>query len=135
VTLAFGTFSAGHTIPDADKLSIDIFHTGSNRSLDGCLDLLLDEPSRKWLEGFVQKVMLRVANGELEGVDLDHDALDLENTYPYRQGRDAQWPTALRLVLFRMRNTKWKLTVRPSPPRTTSARPESAILIPVFFLK
>ena len=78
-TLAFGGFSACHTIPYPDKLSIDVFHTGSNRVLNGFLDLLLDEGSCEWPEGFVQQVVFRVANGELEGVDLDDDVLDLED--------------------------------------------------------
>jgi hypothetical protein len=41
--------------------------------------------------------MFRVANGEIKGVDLDNDALNLEDRGPILIGRDEmQWPTALR---------------------------------------
>ena len=44
---------SGHTVPNADKLSINVPHTGRNRSPDNFLDLFIDESGGEWLEGFV----------------------------------------------------------------------------------
>jgi len=33
-TLAFGNLRVRHAIPNADKLSADVLHTGSNQTLD-----------------------------------------------------------------------------------------------------
>jgi hypothetical protein len=71
--------SLGHTIANLDELSIDVFEASPDRVLDGLWDLLLDEPSGERAEGLVEQVVLRVADGELERVDLDGDVLDVED--------------------------------------------------------
>ena len=75
-TLAFGSLRTRHTIPNADELSVNIFHTSSNQIFDRFLDLLLDETSNERFECFVEKVVFRV---EFESVDFDDDDLDLED--------------------------------------------------------
>jgi len=42
VTLAFGSLGVGHTVPDTDKLSINVLHTSGNRSPESSLDQFLD---------------------------------------------------------------------------------------------
>jgi hypothetical protein len=77
-TLAIGSLRVRHAIPNADKLSVDVLHTGNNQTLDRFLDLLLHESSEQF-EVFVEKVMFRVADREFESVDFDDDVLDLED--------------------------------------------------------
>ena len=48
-------------------------HVGADATLDGRLNLLLDVAFFDGLEEFVEHVVLRVAKGELECVDLDAD--------------------------------------------------------------
>jgi hypothetical protein len=44
-------------------------------------DLLVDETGSEWLKNLAQEVVLRVSDGEFEGVDFDHwhDALNFEH--------------------------------------------------------
>jgi hypothetical protein len=60
-------------------LAVDVLQPSSDRALDSFLDLLLDEASSEGLEGLVQKVVFRIANGEFERVNLDDDALNFED--------------------------------------------------------
>jgi hypothetical protein len=76
--LAVGSLRACHLIPNADKLSVDLLHTGGNRTLDRFLGLTLNETSSERLEGFVEKITFRVANGEFKGVHFDDEVLDLK---------------------------------------------------------
>lgn len=79
---AVGVWASGgfvHTVAHADELSVDVFHAGSDGVFDGLLDLTFDETGRKGFEGFVEGVVLGVADGELEGVQLHVDILHLED--------------------------------------------------------
>jgi hypothetical protein len=55
--LTFRSLSAGHTIPNADELSIDVLQTRSDPALDAFLDLLLHETQGNWLDRVVKQVM------------------------------------------------------------------------------
>jgi hypothetical protein len=77
--LAFGGLGLSHTITDADKLSIDVLETSPQRVLDGLLDLPLNETSGERFEGLVEEIMLRVADGELERVNLDVNVVNSED--------------------------------------------------------
>jgi len=71
--------SLSHTITNANELSIDVFETSTDRILNGLLDLLLDETSSERTDGLVKELVLGIADGELEGVDLDVDIFDVED--------------------------------------------------------
>jgi hypothetical protein len=136
-TLAFGDFSARHTVPDPYKLSVDVLHAGGDSTTNGLLDLFLDEASSERPESLVQKVVLRVSDGESESIDFHDNALDFEHgSFVLVGGHEVdgslQPPSSAPSQHI---EDSEKLTVRPSPPKTTSANPESIILIPVFFLK
>ena len=66
LTLAFGDFSARHAVPDSDELSVDVLHAGGDRTAYGLPDLFLDEASSERPESLVQKVALRVSDGEYQ---------------------------------------------------------------------
>lgn len=68
-----------HTIANEDELSVNVLQASPDRVLDSFRDLLLDEARGEWAEGLVKEVVLRVADGELEGVDFDGDVLDVED--------------------------------------------------------
>ena len=68
-----------HALADADELSIKVFEASRDGALQSLLNLLLDETGRERLERLVQHVVLRVADRELEGVDLHVHVLDLEH--------------------------------------------------------
>lgn len=68
-----------HTVANADELSVNVFHAGGDSVFDSLLDLTFDETGRKGFESFVEGVVFRVADGELEGVQLHVDILDLED--------------------------------------------------------
>jgi hypothetical protein len=78
-TFAFGDLSARHAVPDSDELSVDVLHAGGDRAANGLLDLFLDEARSERLESLVQKVVLRVSDGEFESIDFDDDALHFEH--------------------------------------------------------
>lgn len=75
-----------HPLSNANKLSINVLQPSRQRVLQRLLDLPLHEARREGLEGLVQKVMLRVPNGELERVDFDVDRLDFEHGGPVMLG-------------------------------------------------
>lgn len=77
--LALVDLSFLHTVTNTDKLSIDVLETSLDSTFDCLLQLLLDKTCREWAEGFVEQVVLRVPNAELEGVDLDVHVLNSEN--------------------------------------------------------
>lgn len=68
-----------HPVTNADELSIDVFHTGGDGVFDGFLDLALDETGSEGFKGFVEGIVLGVADGELERVELHVDILHLED--------------------------------------------------------
>lgn len=68
-----------HAVANADELSVNVFHAGGDGVFDGLLDLTFDETSRKGFESFVEGVVLRIADGELKGVQLHVDILDLKD--------------------------------------------------------
>jgi len=68
-----------HAIANSDELSVDVLETGPQCLFDRLLDLLLDETSSERTEGLVQEVVLRVADGELERINLDVDVVHLED--------------------------------------------------------
>ena len=68
-----------HAIANSDELSVDVLETGPQRLFDRLLDLLLDETSSERTEGLVQEVVLRIADGELERVNLDVDIVHFED--------------------------------------------------------
>lgn len=68
-----------HTITNTDELSINVFETGADSVLNSLLDLLLDETSGEGADGLVKKLVLRVTDRELEGINLDIDILDVED--------------------------------------------------------
>jgi hypothetical protein len=118
--LAFGGFRARHTIPNADELSVDVLHTGSNWTLDRFLDLLLDETSSERLEGLVEKVVFRVTDGEFEGVDFDDDVFDFEDWGFILVGRDEVYgglwhPTTHMSTNQRVTKQKTKTKTKSSP--------------------
>lgn len=79
---AVGVWTSGgfvHTVAHADELSVDVFHAGGDSVFDGLLDLTLDETGSKRFKSLVEGVVLRVADGELEGVQLHVDILHLED--------------------------------------------------------
>lgn len=78
-TLAFGDLSARHAVPDSHKLSVDVLHAGGDRTAHSLLDLFLDEASSERPESLVQKVVLRVSDGEFESIDFHDNALDFEH--------------------------------------------------------
>ena len=51
-----------HTVTNTDQLSIDIFQTSLDATLDRLLDLDLDKTRGEWLESLVEKIV----DGELE---------------------------------------------------------------------
>ena len=77
--LVFGSLGLVHPVANTNELPVDIFETRGDRVCDGLLELFLHETSREWAQGLVQDVVLRVANRELEGSNLDIDVLHLEN--------------------------------------------------------
>ena len=77
-----------HAVAHANKLTIDIFHTSSDRVRDSLLNLPLYEARRERAQSFVKRVMLRVADRELERVNLDMDVLYFENRRAILVGRD-----------------------------------------------
>ena len=87
-TLAFSDLGARHAVPDSHKLSVDVLHAGGARTAYGLLNLFLDEASSERPEGLVQKVVLRVSDGEFESIDFHDDALDFEHGSFILVGRD-----------------------------------------------
>ena len=79
-------FRTVHPLPNTDKLSINILQPSRQRVFQCLLDLPLHEARREGFEGLVQKVMLRVPNGELECVDFYVDRLDSEHGGPVMLG-------------------------------------------------
>jgi len=65
--LAFGL----NALPHTHKLPVDVLQASDKRVPNGLLYLFLDETSGERPQGLVQEMVVRVADGELEGVNFD----------------------------------------------------------------
>lgn len=68
-----------HPVSDCNQLAVQVLESRMDAICNRFLNLSLDEAGGQRHQGLVQQIMLRVANAELEGVDLDLHALNLED--------------------------------------------------------
>ncbi len=58
---------------------LEVFETCLDGLVDSSLDRLLNDASSNTFDELVEQVVLRVTDGELHGVNIDVDVLDLED--------------------------------------------------------
>jgi hypothetical protein len=87
-TLALVDLDLRHTIPNANESSIDVCEARDYQILKSLLDLLLDKASYEMVKRLAQEVVLRTADGDLEGIDLHDNVLGLKYAQFFLVGRD-----------------------------------------------
>lgn len=135
-----GPLGLVHSVSDLGDLVVDVLESGSEGTVDTGLDGLSDGRGGDGLDELVQQVVVRVSNGELQGVNVDVDVLDREGAVTLVvglegdcRGERGQSVTAL-LAMVSTRSDS-PLTEIPFPPIKTSATPESLILGQPDFLR
>jgi hypothetical protein len=136
-----GPLGLVHSVSDLGDLVVNVLESGSEGTVDTGLDGLSDGRGSDGLDELVQQVVVRVSDGELQGVDVDIDVLDREGAVTLVVGLEGdcggergQSVTAS-LAMLNTRSTNSPLTEIPFPPIKTSATPESLILGQPDFLR
>jgi hypothetical protein len=73
-----GPLGLVHSVSDLGDLVVNVLESGSEGTVDTGLDGLSDGRGSDGLDELVQQVVVRVSDGELQGVDVDIDVLDRE---------------------------------------------------------
>jgi hypothetical protein len=113
-----------NALEDVGDLLVGLLESGADSNLDRLGDGGLDEAGSEGTEEVDQGRVLRLANGELELVNLDlglDDLRERENvSVDEREGRKEDRHT-LKAWFLRPVDSTWILPERPLPPRKTSA--------------
>lgn len=69
-----------HSVSDFSELFVQTFKSGSQSGVNSSLNGVLDDTRGGGLDELIEKIVVRVSDGELQGVDVNVNILDTEHT-------------------------------------------------------